>query len=121
MGILSFVTDYFKLEKYIFMEKFIAPYYDHEAKDKLEEAGFYTAPFDARFPNQRNTKACWQNFIDYHRCVEAKGEEFEPCDFFKDNYESICPNFWAERMQDGVEEGNFPGMSKIFPKTDAHH
>jgi len=103
------------------MERFIAPWYDHGAKDQLEDNDFYTIPFDARFPNQRNTKMCWQNFIDYHRCVEAKGEDFEPCEFFKDNYENVCPNFWTERMEDNVEEGNFPGIEKIRPSTDSHH
>jgi len=120
MGIFSFMWEYFSLEKYLYLERFIQPWYDHSAKEQLEEE-FYCAPFDARFPNQRNTKSCWQNFIDYHRCVEAKGEDFEPCEFFKDNYEAICPNFWIERMEDGVEEECFPGMEKIKPSTDSHH
>lgn len=35
--------------------------------------------FDARFPNQNQTKHCWQNFIDYHKCINARGEDFKPC------------------------------------------
>jgi hypothetical protein len=35
--------------------------------------------FDARFPNQNQTKHCWQNYVDYHKCIIAKGEEFAPC------------------------------------------
>ena len=35
--------------------------------------------FDARFPNQNQTKHCWQNYVDYHKCVNAKGEDFKPC------------------------------------------
>lgn len=27
----------------------------------------------------RRTKHCWQNYVDYYKCVEAKGEEFRPC------------------------------------------
>lgn len=25
------------------------------------------------------TKHCWQNYVDYHKCVIAKGEDFKPC------------------------------------------
>nr|AAT77149.1 putative cytochrome c oxidase subunit VIb [Paracoccidioides brasiliensis] len=40
---------------------------------------FVTAGFDARFPNQNQTKHCWQNYVDYHKCIIAKGEDFRPC------------------------------------------
>ena len=36
---------------------------------------FVTAGFDARFPNQNQTKHCWQNYVDYHKCINAKGED----------------------------------------------
>ncbi|KAI9844369.1 MAG: Cytochrome c oxidase subunit 6B [Thelocarpon superellum] len=39
----------------------------------------FVTGFDARFPNQNQTKHCWQNYVDYHKCVLAKGEEFAPC------------------------------------------
>jgi len=35
--------------------------------------------YDARFPNQNQTKHCWQNYVDYHKCILAKGEDFKPC------------------------------------------
>jgi len=25
------------------------------------------------------TKHCWQNYVDYYKCVEAKGDDFRPC------------------------------------------
>ncbi len=37
------------------------------------------AGVDARFPNMNQTKHCWQNYVDYHKCVLAKGEDFAPC------------------------------------------
>lgn len=37
------------------------------------------AGVDARFPNVNRTKHCWQNYVDYHKCIIAKGEEFAPC------------------------------------------
>ena len=39
----------------------------------------YIIGFDARFPNQNQTKHCWQNYVDYHKCILAKGEDFAPC------------------------------------------
>ncbi|KAF2724110.1 cytochrome c oxidase, subunit VIb [Polychaeton citri CBS 116435] len=67
-----------------------------------------SAGFDARFPNQNQTKHCWQNYVDYHKCILAKGEEFKPCRQFYLAYRSLCPGSWAERWDDQRENGNFP-------------
>jgi hypothetical protein len=29
--------------------------------------------------SESRTKHCWQNYVDYHKCILAKGEEFKPC------------------------------------------
>merc|ERR1712099_71852 len=50
---------------------------------------FVTAGFDARFPNQNQTKHCWQNYVDYHKCILAKGEDFKPCRQFFLAYRSL--------------------------------
>jgi hypothetical protein len=39
----------------------------------------YSLGVDARFPNVNQTKHCWQNYVDYHKCIIAKGEDFAPC------------------------------------------
>ena len=31
-----------------------------------------TIPFDPRFPNQNQTRNCWQNYVDFHRCQKIK-------------------------------------------------
>ena len=31
-----------------------------------------TIPFDPRFPNQNQTRNCWQNYVDFHRCQKLK-------------------------------------------------
>ncbi|MCJ1455219.1 Cytochrome c oxidase subunit 6B [Mycoblastus sanguinarius] len=64
--------------------------------------------FDARFPNQNQTKHCWQNYVDYHKCILAKGEHFAPCRQFFLAYRSLCPSAWCERWDDQRENGNFP-------------
>ncbi|KAL7372049.1 hypothetical protein ABVT39_009255 [Epinephelus coioides] len=45
---------------------------------------YRTAPFDARFPNSNQTRNCWSNYLDYHRCqkaLDAKGVDNAPCDW----------------------------------------
>ncbi|RDW75583.1 cytochrome c oxidase subunit [Coleophoma crateriformis] len=64
--------------------------------------------FDARFPNQNQTKHCWQNYVDYHKCILAKGEDFAPCRQFFLAYKSLCPSAWCERWDDQREKGTFP-------------
>lgn len=66
-----------------------------------------TAPFDARFPNTNQTKNCWQNYVDYHMCVAAKGEDYKPCLYFKRIYKILCPMEWVSRWDDLVAEGKF--------------
>ncbi|XP_002165950.1 uncharacterized protein LOC100212083 [Hydra vulgaris] len=65
--------------------------------------------FDARFPNTNQTKNCYQNFLDYHRCIKAKGEDFEPCQAFSKIYHGLCPNAWIEKWEDQLANNSFPG------------
>ncbi|KAI9892102.1 MAG: Cytochrome c oxidase subunit 6B [Vezdaea aestivalis] len=64
--------------------------------------------FDARFPHQNQTKHCWQNYVDYHKCILAKGEEFKPCRQFWHAYRSLCPSSWTARWDDQRDNGTFP-------------
>lgn len=63
--------------------------------DEKPEIRIATAKFDARFPNCNQTKNCWQNYVDFQKCIKVKGEDFEPCEFFKRNYRSLCPHAWV--------------------------
>ncbi|XP_019939006.1 cytochrome c oxidase subunit 6B1 [Paralichthys olivaceus] len=81
-----------------------------DIKTKLEN--YRTAPFDARFPNQNQTRNCWSNYLDYHRCqkaLDAKGQDTMPCDWYKRVYKSLCPISWIQKWDDQREEGTFPG------------
>ncbi|KAL4933431.1 cytochrome c oxidase subunit VIb [Aspergillus undulatus] len=69
---------------------------------------FVTAGYDARFPQQNQTKHCWQNYVDYHKCVTAKGEDFRPCRQFYLAFRSLCPKPWTDRWDEQREKGNFP-------------
>ncbi|CDS11818.1 hypothetical protein LRAMOSA11462 [Lichtheimia ramosa] len=91
-----------------------------DAKLKLR-----TAAFDARFPNTNQTKqfhlrvtrlcyiSCWQNYVDYYKCVNARGEDFEPCKQFYRAFHSLCPNEWIEKWDTEREEGTNPSNFSI--------
>jgi len=68
----------------------------------------WTAPFDARFPQTNQTRHCWQYYIDYHRCQSLKGEDYEPCEYFKAVYMCMCPNTWIEKFEGWRDNGIFP-------------
>ncbi|EEB07418.1 cytochrome c oxidase subunit VIb [Schizosaccharomyces japonicus yFS275] len=78
------------------------------AEEEEEEFTFKTAGFDARFPNQNQTKHCFQNYVDYFRCIKAKGEDFIPCKQFWQAYHSLCPSDWTDKWDEQRENGTFP-------------
>ncbi|XP_054913779.1 cytochrome c oxidase subunit 6B1 [Poeciliopsis prolifica] len=81
-----------------------------DIKAKLEQ--YRTAPFDARFPNQNQTRNCWSNYLDYHRCqkaLNAKGVDTTPCEWYRRVYKSLCPMGWVEKWDGQREDGTFPG------------
>ncbi|CAH0385003.1 unnamed protein product [Bemisia tabaci] len=78
------------------------------ASKEKKEFKFETAPFDPRFPNQNQTRHCYQNFVDYKRCAKVKGEDYEPCLYFKKVYTSLCPHYWVEKWESQIEQGCFP-------------
>ncbi|CAL1528999.1 unnamed protein product, partial [Lymnaea stagnalis] len=53
-------------------------------------------------------RRCWQNYVDYFRCQEKFGEDYEGCEYFKKTYELLCPGFWIERWNEQRENGTFP-------------
>ncbi|KAJ3041082.1 Cytochrome c oxidase subunit 6B [Rhizophlyctis rosea] len=69
-----------------------------------------TVGFDARFPNMNQTKNCWQNYVDYFKCVKARGEDYEPCKHFQFAYTELCPHQWTEKWDEQREAEVFPGL-----------
>ncbi|XP_027777104.1 cytochrome c oxidase subunit 6B2 [Marmota flaviventris] len=71
-----------------------------------------TPPFDPRFPNQNQTRNCYQNFLDYHRCLKntsRRGKSTEPCLYYFRVYRSLCPISWVQRWNEQIRQGTFPG------------
>jgi len=79
-----------------------------EAAELRKTFVMQTAPFDARFPNQNQTKHCWQAYVDYHKCINLKGEEERGCKQFYRVFKSLCPNTWVDNWDDQRERGVFP-------------
>ncbi|VUC22088.1 unnamed protein product [Clonostachys rosea] len=101
---------------------------DSDGQELVTKPFKFVTGTDARFPNQNQTKHCWQNYVDYHKCILAKGEDFAPCRQVRYNsghsrvpptsanmrtqfwhaYRSLCPSGWYQRWDEQREGGNFP-------------
>lgn len=57
------------------------------------------AAFDARFPNQNQTKHCWQNYVDFHKCASVRGEDDSACKQFYRAFHSLCPSEYHDRYK----------------------
>ncbi|KAF9067209.1 cytochrome c oxidase subunit VIb [Rhodocollybia butyracea] len=81
-------------------------------KDLASQYVLKTVPFDARFPNQNQTRNCFQNYTDYFKCIKAKGEDYSPCKQFFRAYHSLCPSayllFHLSKWDEQRENGTFP-------------
>jgi len=67
-----------------------------------------THRYDPRFPNQNQTRRCQWSYIDFHRCQKLRGEDYEPCEYFKQTYKKLCPNGWVERWDEQRDNEVFP-------------
>jgi cytochrome c oxidase subunit 6b len=77
------------------------------------------------------TKHCWQNYVDYYKCVEAKGEDFRPCKQvllastttrppqtlihvqFYHAFRSLCPKAWTDRWDGQRGTCSSPGKFDV--------
>ncbi|XP_062097307.1 cytochrome c oxidase subunit 6b-1 [Humulus lupulus] len=78
-------------------------------EEEAPEIKLETAPADFRFPTTNQTRHCFTRYVEYHRCVAAKGEDAPECDKFQKYYRSLCPGEWVERWNEQRENGTFPG------------
>ncbi|KAL3634010.1 hypothetical protein CASFOL_021064 [Castilleja foliolosa] len=82
---------------------------NQEPEEEAPEIKIETAPADFRFPTTNQSRHCFTRYIEYHRCVAAKGEEAPECDKFAKYYRSLCPGEWVDRWNEQRENGTFPG------------
>ncbi|KAH7679701.1 Cytochrome-c oxidase protein [Dioscorea alata] len=79
------------------------------AEEETPAIKLETAPADFRFPTTNQTRHCFTRYIEYHRCVAAKGDDAQECEKFAKYYRSLCPSEWIERWNEQRENGTFPG------------
>ncbi|CAM0873484.1 unnamed protein product [Alopecurus aequalis] len=85
---------------------------EEEAEEEAEEKAeikIETAPADFRFPTTNQSRHCFTRYVEYHRCVAAKGDDAPECDKFAKYYRSLCPGEWVDRWNEQRENGTFPG------------
>ncbi|KAE9609052.1 hypothetical protein Lal_00020043 [Lupinus albus] len=82
---------------------------DQGAAEETPEIKIETAPADFRFPTTNQTRHCFTRYVEFHRCVAAKGEDAPECDKFAKYYRSLCPGEWVDRWNEQRENGTFPG------------
>nr|GLL18377.1 cytochrome c oxidase subunit 6b-1-like [Ipomoea trifida] len=80
-----------------------------ETADEAADVKLETAPADFRFPTTNQTRHCFTRYVEYHRCIAAKGEGASECDKFAKYYRSLCPGEWVDRWNEQRENGTFPG------------
>ncbi|KAI4366563.1 hypothetical protein MLD38_022425 [Melastoma candidum] len=80
-----------------------------EAAEETPEIKLETAPADFRFPTTNQTRHCFTRYIEYHRCIAAKGEDAQECQKFAKYYRALCPGEWVDRWNEQRENGTFPG------------
>ncbi|XP_047321886.1 cytochrome c oxidase subunit 6b-1-like [Impatiens glandulifera] len=78
-------------------------------EEEKPEIQLETAPADFRFPTTNQTRHCFTRYIEYHRCVAAKGDDAPECDKFAKYYRSLCPGEWVDRWNEQRENGTFAG------------
>ncbi|XP_076902549.1 cytochrome c oxidase subunit 6b-1-like, partial [Bidens hawaiensis] len=82
---------------------------EENTADEKPEIKLETAPGDYRFPTTNQSRHCFTRYVEYHRCVAAKGEDASECDKFAKYYRSLCPGEWIDRWNEQRENGTFPG------------
>ncbi|KAH7291365.1 hypothetical protein KP509_29G014100 [Ceratopteris richardii] len=79
-------------------------------RGKLTVDDIKTAPMDFRFPGTNQSKHCFTKFVEYHKCMRAKGDEApSECDKYARYYRSLCPTEWVQRWNEQLENGTFAG------------
>eukprot|EP01122_Echinamoeba_exundans_P001801 TRINITY_DN1178_c0_g1_i2.p1 TRINITY_DN1178_c0_g1~~TRINITY_DN1178_c0_g1_i2.p1 ORF type:complete len:107 (-),score=21.97 TRINITY_DN1178_c0_g1_i2:282-602(-) len=91
----------FDREQYPFLDK---------VKNQPGRGTMWTPDFDNHFPHQNQTKHCWANYVEFHKCKLVKGEESPVCRKFFRTYKSLCPLEWVEEWDGQRERGVFPGQ-----------
>ncbi|XP_044947242.1 cytochrome c oxidase subunit 6b-3-like [Hordeum vulgare subsp. vulgare] len=68
-----------------------------------------TTPADFCFPTTNHTRHYFTRYVEFHRCVSAKGDEAAKCEKFAKYYRSLCPAEWVDKWNEQRENETFIG------------
>ena len=85
-------------------------WFDRKLNEDMKKTEMWSNGLDPRFPQQNVARYCWTYFLDFNRCKTLKGEDYAPCQYFKNVYEEYCPKFWVDKWDGWVDEGRFPAF-----------
>ncbi|KAK7309088.1 hypothetical protein RJT34_05555 [Clitoria ternatea] len=54
------------------------------------------------------TRHCYVKYVEYHRCIQQKGEKAPECEKLGTYFRSFCPTEWIAEWDKEREEGSFP-------------
>ncbi|QCD91485.1 putative cytochrome c oxidase subunit 6b-like [Vigna unguiculata] len=77
---------------------------DTKNKNKGEKSGI--AENGAELTESNDYKTCYVKYVEYHRCVQQKGEKAPECQKLGTYFRSFCPTEWITEWDKEREEGN---------------
>ncbi|KAK7406345.1 hypothetical protein VNO78_07968 [Psophocarpus tetragonolobus] len=54
------------------------------------------------------TRQCYVKYVDYHRCIQQKGEKASECEKIGTYFRSFCPTEWIAEWDKERGERKFP-------------
>ncbi|XP_004512202.1 putative cytochrome c oxidase subunit 6b-like [Cicer arietinum] len=59
-------------------------------------------------PINYQTRHCYAEYVQYHRCIQHKGENASECEKIGRHFRSMCPTEWITEWDKERKEGRFP-------------
>ncbi|KAG6803415.1 cytochrome c oxidase subunit 6B1 [Apis mellifera caucasica] len=78
---------------------------ERDLEEEKEEVRDVTFGEDPRFQQQNQTIRCFVMYTDFDRCEEILGKGTATCTWFKQVFQSICPNDWIRRWDELKAQG----------------
>uniref|UniRef100_A0A915EGX8 Cytochrome c oxidase subunit VIb n=1 Tax=Ditylenchus dipsaci TaxID=166011 RepID=A0A915EGX8_9BILA len=83
-------------------------WYDKGQNETLSKELSWAAPYDARYPQIRKQRHCFDYYTDFFRCKELMGDDYQPCKFFQNVYKDMCKTSWTDKWDEWRENNAFP-------------
>ncbi|KAG0487035.1 hypothetical protein HPP92_009130 [Vanilla planifolia] len=63
---------------------------EESEEETIEEEKPEIKPQQISFPTTNQTRHCFTRYIEYHRCIAAKGDDISECNKFAKYYRALC-------------------------------